>query len=263
MKAQNKKILTVICMLLICLAGYSGYRAYEVILGYRQARQAYREYSQEYVVYNNGSGSPEAVFEEEPAAPSETSPLSVDFHDLRKNLNPEICAWILCPDTVINYPVVQHSENGYYLNVNVNGEQSASGAIFLDSANFSDFRDTNNILHGHHMGDGSMFASLDRWQQEEYLAEHPVIYLSTPSCNYRVDIIAGFTTLADSDAYRYEFSSIMDIQNWISWIREMSVIQPDIDLSPTDRFLTMSTCAYSYEDARTVLIGRLHPIDKD
>ena len=171
MKAQNKKILTVICMLLICLAGYSGYRTYAVFHGYRQARQAYREYSQEYVVYNEGSGSPEPVFEEEPAAPSETSPLSVDFHDLRKNLNPEICAWILCPDTVINYPVVQHSENGYYLNVNVNGEQNASGAIFLDSANFSDFRDTNNILHGHHMGDGSMFASLDRWQQEAYLAE--------------------------------------------------------------------------------------------
>ena len=143
MKAQSKKILAVICMLLFCLAGYSGYRAYEAILGYRQARQAYREYSQEYVVYNNGSGSPEAVVEEEPAAPSETSPLSVDFHDLRKNLNPEICAWIWCPDTVINYPVVQHSENGYYLNVNVNGEQNASGAIFLDSANFSDFRDTN------------------------------------------------------------------------------------------------------------------------
>ena len=241
MKAQNKKILTVICMLLICLAGYSGYRTYAVFHGYRQARQAYREFSQEYVVYNEGSGSPEAVFEEEPAAPSETSPLSVDFHDLRKNLNPEICA--------------------YYLNVNVNGEQSASGAIFLDSANFSDFRDTNNILHGHHMGDGSMFASLDRWQQEAYLAEHPVMYLNTPSCNYRVDIIAGFTTPADSDAYRYEFSSIMDVQNWISWIREMSVIHPDIELSPVDRFLTLSTCAYSYEDARTVLIGRLYLLD--
>ena len=59
MKAQNKKILTVICMLLICLAGYSGYRTYAVFHGYRQARQAYREFSQEYVVYNEGSGSPE------------------------------------------------------------------------------------------------------------------------------------------------------------------------------------------------------------
>ena len=200
-------------MLLLCLAGYSSYRAYAVFHGYRQARQAYREYSQEYVVYNEGSGSPEAVFEEEPAAPSETSPLSVDFHDLRKNLNPEICAWILCPDTVINYPVVQHSENGYYLNVNVNGEQNASGAIFLDSANFSDFRDTNNILHGHHMGDGSMFASLDRWQQEAYLAEHPVMYLNTPSCNYRVDIIAGFTTCHSSGYRAFSCGSLSDSEH--------------------------------------------------
>ena len=261
MKAQDKKILTVICMLLFCLAVYSGYRAYAVIHGYRQARQAYREYSQEYVVYNDRIRSLETDVKDDAPALPESSPFKIDFQDLRNNLNPEICAWLWCPDTVINYPVVQHSENDYYLNVNVNGEQSASGAIFLDTANFSDFRDTNNILHGHHMGDGSMFASLDRWQKEDYWEQHPVMYLNTPSCNYRVDIIAGFTTPANSDAYRYEFSSIMDIQNWISWIQEMSIIHPDIDLSPTDRVLTLSTCAYSFEEARTVLIGRLRPTD--
>ena len=59
----------------------------------------------------------------------------------------------------------------------------------------------------------------------------------------------------------YVFSSLSEINAWIDWVRTESVIHPEIDLSSLDRFLTLSTCAYSYEDARTVLIGRLTPIE--
>ena len=189
----------------------------------------------------------------------EYAPIKVDFESLLK-VNKDVDGWIYCPDTVIDYPVVQHTDNDYYLNYNVNGEQNASGAIFLESANFSDFRDVNNILHGHHMGDGSMFASLDHWQADKYYDSHPVMYLNTPSGNYRVDLFAGFTTPANSRAYQYEFSGRSDIQNWIDWVRKESVIKPEVTLSVEDRFITLSTCAYSYENARTVLIGRLTPL---
>ena len=196
--------------------------------------------------------------ESEPDEKSRTAEINrspVDFARLAE-ISPDIRGWIRLEGTRVDYPVMQSRDNDYYLSRAVNGTWNKVGTPFIDFRNNGDFSDRLTVIYGHYMGDGSMFASLDRWQQEAYLAEHPVMYLNTPSCNYRVDIIAGFTTPADSDAYRYEFSSIMDIQNWISWIREMSVIHPDIELSPVDRFLTLSTCAYSYEDARTVLIGR-------
>ena len=244
----------------MCIAGYSGYRVYSIRHGYSEAKQTYNEISREYVSYSDKYSETKSVgFSTDPVA-VESSPLEVDFEDLRKNLNPEVCAWIWCQDTVINYPVVHHSDNEYYLNYNTNGEYSANGAIFLDATNFSDFRDANNVLHGHHMGDGSMFASLDNWQAADYLEKHPVMYLNTPSCNYRIDLFAGFTTPAHSRAYQYEFSSLSEINAWIDWVRDESAIHPEVGLSPLDRFITLSTCAYSYDDARTVLIGRLTPV---
>ena len=262
MKNRNTVLFIGICFLLLSVAVYSGYRAYTIHKGYSEAKQTYNDISQEYVSYRNAPLKPDEAekVNEKTLTFAKLSPLKVDFDDLRKNLNSEVCAWIWCPDTVINYPIVQHSDNAYYLNYNVNGEYSASGAIFLDAVNFRDFRDTNSILHGHHMGDGSMFAILDHWQMADFLEKHSVMYLNTPTNNYRIDIIAGFTTLANSRAYQYEFSSLSEVQDWIDWVQSESVIHPDIDLSPNDRFLTLSTCAYSSEDARTVLIGRLTQI---
>ena len=265
MKA-NRPILIALFGLLLCIAGICSYRSYEILHGYNESRRVYGEISTDYVSHNHSNSSAAAENKSKSTdsannnVSKESFPLTVDFRELRSNLNAEIIGWIWCQDTVIDYPIVQHADNNYYLNFSVNGDQNANGAIFLETANFSDFRDTNSILHGHHMGDGTMFASLDHWQAEDYLEKHPTMYLSTPDGNYRVDLFAGFTTPANSKAYQYEFSSVSDIQSWIDWIKEESVIHPDLTLSPDDHFLTLSTCAYSYEDARTVLIGRLSEI---
>lgn len=260
MNTRTRIILAAVCILLFCIACYSGYQVFTIFAGYNHARLAYSDIRQDYVQYDDDPGLQKPDNKRDNPVTTESSPLKVDFDDLKRSLNPEICAWLWCKDTVIDYPVVQHSDNEYYLNTNANGESSATGAIFLDTSNFSDFRDTNNILHGHHMGDGSMFASLDKWQQESYFEEHPVMYLNTPSGNYQVDIFAAFTTHAGSEAYRYEFSGESDILNWIEWVQSESVIKPSIDLFPGDHYLMLSTCAYSSEDARSVLIGRLRPI---
>lgn len=244
--------------------------------GYQAARETYQEISDTYMSVDYASGGVISLVpdsedvngnsfvsdgNEAKTDPEEATPLQVDFEELMQNTSSEVVGWIWCPDTVINYPIVQHSDNEFYLNADVKGNRSHSGAIFLEYVNFNDFSDRNNIIHGHHMNDGSMFATLDKWQDEAYLQEHPVMYLNTVyGGNYKIELFAAFTTPANSDAYRYEFNGRSDILDWIWWLNSESKVSVDLDLAPTDRFLTLSTCDYSFDNARALLIGRMAPV---
>ena len=253
--------LSIICSVSVCVGGYSIYRIYTIQTGYAEARNDYIEIREE---YNTAKPKWDFTVVEEGVS-SAGSPIQINFDAMRRAMNGEICAWICCPETVIDYPVVQHSDNIYYLTHSANKEDSSSGAIFIDASNFSDFSDRNTILHGHHMGDGSMFASLKYWYRDEnYIVEHPVMYLNTAgSGNYRIDLFAAFETVESSRAYQFEFSGKDDIDSWISWVLQNNLIQKPtgVTVSSEDRFITLSTCAYSSEEARTVLIGKLVSLD--
>ena len=128
----------------------------------------------------------------------------------------------------------------------------------------SDFSSYNNIVYGHHMNDGSMFASLDGYRKTAgYYEEHPVMYLNTPTQNYRVDVFAGYLTDADSSTYTIVFP---DEGSFLTYCRDMkaqSDFASDVVIEPGDRIITLSTCAYDWYDARYVVQGKLVPLGPD
>ena len=96
---------------------------------------------------------------------------------------------------------------------------------------------------------------------QKYYDEHPIMYLNTAdSGNYRIDIIAAFETPYGSHVYDYYFGSTEAFDQWISWVLSHSGLKTNVPVSVDDRFITLSTCAYSYEGARSVLVGKLVPI---
>ena len=85
----------------------------------------------------------------------------INFDEL-KVTNPDTVAWLRVPNTTINYPVVQTTDNATYLSKTFTGGYSLSGTIFLDKGNAADFSSVNSILYGHNRVDGTMFADLDK-----------------------------------------------------------------------------------------------------
>ena len=83
--------------------------------------------------------------------------LNVDWEAL-KATNPDIVGWVYIPNTVINYPIVQASDNDYYLDHDFDGDEgwlAEFGTIFLDYRNASNWNDSSNFVYGHHLNDGS------------------------------------------------------------------------------------------------------------
>lgn len=186
-------------------------------------------------------------------------PITVDFQGLQA-VNGDVCGWIYCEGTAINYPVVAGEDNDYYLRHDYAGNAAACGAIFAEAANRRDFADANTILYGHHMKDGSMFAGLDEWASQAYYEEHPVMWLLTPGHDYQVILFAGYTTSADSEAYAIFQEPGEEMDAYLRECQVRSDFQAAAGPEPGARCVMLSTCAYVFDGARYVLHGELVPV---
>ena len=105
--------------------------------------------------------------------------LKIDFEGLQA-VNPDVIAWIDIPGLSISYPVVQGTDNAYYLHHLFTGEYNSSGSIFADWHNQPDFTDPNTIVYGHNMKNGSMFGTLSHYQDQALWEASPYFYLYVP-----------------------------------------------------------------------------------
>ena len=165
-------------------------------------------------------------------------------------------AWLQGQDGSINYPVIQGSDNSYYLRRLLDGTWNIGGTLFMDFRCTSDFTGRNNIVYGHHMKSGAMFGSLVRYRSQSYYDEHPVIYLATPSQLYRVELFAGCTISAMDNIYEVD-----PPDGEIERLTRRSSFTPNEAVDLSRPILTLSTCAYDFEDARYVVMGVLVPIE--
>ena len=254
-----KTILIVLCAILLGVFVFSAYKIISTIMGYRQAEKAYNEVANQYMAVASPTPVPEESAppeEQGDGIDPEVSPLNIDFEGLRRQ-STDYVAWIYSPNTKINYPIAYTDNNFYYLD-HIPGEiTNANGTIFIDCRNASDFSDTNTCIYGHNMNDGSMFASLRNYRDESYYPQHPVIYLSTPEFNYRLDLIAGFITEPTSFAYAMNFDSPEQFLSQIQLIKDLSTFKSDVEVKETDKIVTLSTCTYERDDGRYVVVGKL------
>lgn len=186
---------------------------------------------------------------------SEDTPFATSQMDFAKleQINPDTVAWITIEDTLVDYPVVQGSDNRYYLKHLFTGEYGTVGSIFMEKTNTPDFSDQNTLIFGHNMKDKSMFADLDKYREQEYYEEHPTMMLFTPQGDHLVEWFAGYTTTSAPLPLTFETED--EFEEHVRSTLLKSDFQADVDILPTDRLVTLATCVYDSEDARFILVG--------
>ena len=200
-----------------------------------------------------------------PSESGETTPAyvcpAIDFDELKK-INDDCVAWIYIEDTDINYPIVQGSDNSYYLKHLIDGKWNNSGSIFMDSRVSADISDRHSIIYGHHMKNGTMFSGLTKYKEQEYFDAHPEGWLITPEGTYRIEFFAGYVANVKSAAWDLGFESDDDFESWTQEAKKQSWFTSALSPAVTDRILTLSTCSYEFDNARYVLHGVLYEIEK-
>ncbi|WP_353892730.1 class B sortase [Proteinivorax hydrogeniformans] len=177
----------------------------------------------------------------------------VDKFEKLKEINEDIVGWIKIPETKINYPVVQAEDNDYYLERNFNREWNPGGAIFMDFRNTVEDLGKNTVIYGHRMRDGSMFENLKRYKSQEFANEHRYIKLDTLYDETKWKVFSVYITDTDFNYIETDFDNDEEYQDLLDEIRRRSIIEMDIDVGVENKILTLSTCDYTFDDARLVV----------
>lgn len=184
----------------------------------------------------------------------------VDFTGLQAQY-PDVVGYVYSANTVLQYPIVQTMEAGdtgnvgeYYLYRDIGGNANKNGTVFLDYKCSSDFTSHNNIIYGHNMKTGLMFASLMNYKSQSYYEAHPYFYLYTPSQTYKVNLFAGCIMEHDADVYSTSLS-----ESYLQECINNSTFKSSYGV-PTGNILTLSTCDYDFDNARYVVMGELVPV---
>ena len=178
--------------------------------------------------------------------------------------NPEIIGWIYVPDTVINYPIVQGSDNDYYLDHSSLGEANTIGSIFLDANASADLSDFHSIIYGHSvLNSSAMLTQVAQFADADFFEAHPYLYILTPQQTYRCDILALTKTTSDSALYQTWFGDDAQRESYLQLIYSQALHSREVeDLQTQDSIVMLSTCDLDYgldSEYRILLHARLVP----
>ena len=186
----------------------------------------------------------------------------LSFEELM-DINPDIYAWIYIPDTNVDYPVAQSrdGDDSFYLSHNIYRQYQFSGTIYSEFQNATDFSDPVTVLYGHNMLNGSMFATLHYFTDEEFFDEHTTCFVLTRDRVYTYLIYAAYVyddrhilnsnNFSDEEVLLNYFDSTLNPHTYSGNVRE------GVELDKGSRILTLSTCTNGASNTRYLVQGVL------
>lgn len=179
--------------------------------------------------------------------------------------NKDLAGWLTIEGTDIDYPVMQTDVEhpDYYLHHNFDKEEDDAGSLFLDARNDFVNRDTNLIIYGHNMRNGTMFGSLQKYMEKDFFEEHKKIRFDTIYEKVHYSIVAVCLSKVNyEDDYTFRYYNFINAGNkddfnaYLANIQQLTVFDQKIDISYGDELLTLSTCNNYTEDGRLFLVAK-------
>ncbi len=174
-----------------------------------------------------------------------------------KSKNADFIGWINIDDTNINYPVMQSSTENFYLKRNFNKEYSDYGTPYI-SENCDIDNSDNLIIYAHNMKNHQMFGDLEKYKSKDFYNSHKYIQFDTLSTQGTYEIVFVFkTTDNDFDYQNYtEFTNEEQFNTFMDKCKSLSLYNTETNSVYGDRLITLSTCEYSQNNGRLVVIAK-------
>lgn len=180
--------------------------------------------------------------------------------------NSDLAGWIKIDGTKVDYPVMYTPQDGefyLYRTFEKQDDPTKEGCLFIDKNCTIDPRSTNLLIHGHNMKNGTMFHTLLEYEKEEFYKEHPVISYSSLYSADEYEIAAVFLSKIynkDEDVFKfykfYDAKTADEFDAFVENIKEMELYETGVTPEFGDELITLSTCEYSQDNGRIVVVAR-------
>lgn len=178
--------------------------------------------------------------------------MTSQVQELSENYDDSV-AWLYIPNTNIDYPIMQSGDNDYYAHRATDGSYLYAGSLFMDYRCNADFSDFNSVIYGHNMENGTMFADIPNYENEEYFMNRSYGWLTTENDVRLIDFFAVARTSDTSGIYLAN----PNFEEWDNQLRNCAGIYKEIGISADDNLITLSTCSSAEGNSRTILVGKI------
>lgn len=187
----------------------------------------------------------------------------LQLEELQKE-NSEIIGWLEIEGTNINYPVLQGTDNEFYMKNNYKKEKSKNGSIFLDKSYNWDILSSNLLVYGHNNKNSTMFQDLLKYKKEDFYKEHTKIKFTTNKEDSVYEIMSVFYSRVyyknEKNVFRYYYfvnaENEQEYNDFVNNAKKASIYDTGITAEYGEQLLTLSTCSYHTEDGRFVVVAK-------
>lgn len=181
-----------------------------------------------------------------------TSLNSVNFSYL-KGINSDTVAWLSVDRTNINYPIVQTTNNDFYLDHTFDKSFKKTGWTFMDYRNSPDMSDDNTIFYGHNLLNGTSFGSvgkifLDNWASDSNRS----IVVLIDGKKYFYEIFSAYYIDPEIYYLQTNFNTLDEKANFIHTLKKRNIINIDVSITTDDKIITLSTCTEDNKGRKVV-----------
>lgn len=178
--------------------------------------------------------------------------------------NPEVVGWLEIAGTNISYPVCQADNNDYYLTHSYKKEKVTGGSPFLDKDYDFTIPSSNLLIYGHRNKKGLIFEDLIKYQDEQFYKEHKLIRFTTATEDTTYEVMSVFNSRVyyqdETNVFRYYYfvnaENKAEYDEFVENCKKASLYDTGVTAEYGDQLLTLSTCEYSQEDGRFVVVAR-------
>lgn len=177
---------------------------------------------------------------------------------------PQLYGWLQIPDTQIDLPVMRaESDRDFYLHHDFSGAESAEGALFVDAESNVCPQDDNTVIYGHNMKNGHIFGMLKMYGDVDFFQAHREIHFDTIYETGTYEAVAVLKTRIlneNEQGFRYyrffQYENEQEFQECRDFVEDNNMFETESTLKYGDRILMLSTCEYSQENGRLVVVAR-------